>query len=91
MREISSKYITSGPIVNRLKNEPIPDDEPLLLLRGRDLLAPEAMDYYLKLREDRGADPIAQSRLREDIEQMRLWQSQHSDRTRMPDQPGHTA
>lgn len=36
-------------IVNRQSGEPIPDDEPIFILRGRDIHALAALEYYRQL------------------------------------------
>lgn len=43
------KYkIENGKIVNRATNIPVPDDEPLFILRGRDRHAVATLNLYLK-------------------------------------------
>lgn len=39
--------IPDGKLVNRQSGEPIPDDEPVFILRGRDALAVDTLISYL--------------------------------------------
>lgn len=86
MRQIDGKYAVSGPIMNVRKGEVIPEDEPLVLMRGRDRLVPTALDHYWMLRQQAGAETGAQNRLAQTIIEMRQWQDANPGRTRLPDQ-----
>lgn len=90
MQQISRKYQTSGRIINIIKNEAIPQDEPLMLLRGRDRLVPAALEFYLHLRADVTTDNGARVLLADEIAAMRQWQADHPGRTRLPDQGGRS-
>lgn len=51
--KIDGKFsIRAGQIVNTVSGEPIPEDEPLFLLRGRDHNALSAIDAYQDVCED---------------------------------------
>lgn len=44
------KYtVVNGRIANRLSGEPIPDDEPVFILRGKDVHAHQALTAYASL------------------------------------------
>lgn len=60
----------------------IPADEPVFLLRGQDLLAAEAVDFYANKVEAAGGDPQVVKRSRAWANEMRLWPKQ-----KMPDLP----
>lgn len=53
-RDIDSKFAvsTDGEIYKKSNNEFIPDDEPLFLLRGRDILALDLLKEYYRISEE---------------------------------------
>jgi hypothetical protein len=55
----------------------IPVDEPVFLLRGQDLAAPDTLECWANMNEVRGGDPRASALAREWADEMRLWQMQH--------------
>jgi hypothetical protein len=55
MRKLDNKFHLEGEQIIKTSNgEPIPEDEPLFLFRGRDNLALDALDAYLKICIDAG-------------------------------------
>lgn len=59
----------------------IPEDEPVVLLRGQDSLAVEALDYYAELCEQNQAPEVA-AKIRAHVELMKLW-----PKKKIPDLP----
>ncbi len=58
----------------------IPDDEPVFLLRGQDILAPLVLDYYASLVAGMGGDQQIVTKTTLQAHKMRQW-----PRRRMPD------
>jgi len=50
------KYIIEGRVVNRQSGAAIPDDEPVFLLRGRDINAVKTLESYLKIAKASGCN-----------------------------------
>jgi hypothetical protein len=50
----------------------IPEDEPVMIFRGQDALAPYALDAYATMAEIKGLLEIA-TRVREHAARMRAW------------------
>lgn len=84
MRTIGSKYRVTGQIIRTANNTVIPDDEPLMLLRGRDRLLPETLDFYLRLRQQTGMTEDQLSDLKTQIKNIKQWQASHPDRLNTP-------
>lgn len=51
----------------------IPDDEPVFLIRGQDILGPAVVDYWAALAESRGATPNIVEAARKQARRMREW------------------
>ncbi len=86
------KYaISDGKLVNRQSLQPIPEDEPLFILRGRDKLAADAIGFYLiavegaieKAGRIGSASHIRAVELR--LNQFRDFAKAHPDRMHLPD------
>jgi hypothetical protein len=63
----------------------IPDDEPVIVFRGRDRMVPAMLAEYLDLCRKAGSpqrhlDLVAESR-----RQIMEWQGEHRDQSRVPD------
>jgi hypothetical protein len=84
MRQIDSKYKTTGEIF-KYDGTPIPEDEPLILFRGRDRLVPQMLDYYNELRIKAGTSQKNMPLLQKQIEVIKRWQAENPDRTRIPE------
>jgi hypothetical protein len=64
----------------------IPDDEPVFLLRGQDVAAPAAVEFWAnEVERCRGRDDIVAS-AREQARKMREWQRNRM--SKLPDLPG---
>lgn len=63
----------------------IPEDEPVFLLRGQDILAPAIVDAWADMAIERGAAPHIIGAAREQARRMREWGFAHS--AKVPDMP----
>lgn len=84
MRQIDVKYKTSGDIT-KLDGTPVPDDEPLMLFRGRDKLLLELLNRYAELCRDNGSPPEQLEKLQKQVDTIKTWQAAHPDRLKIPD------
>jgi hypothetical protein len=76
------KYgIRDNQLFNRASNEHIPLDEPVFILRARDMRAGQAMSYYMALFEPGDHRVAVESRLRD----FAMFASAHPDRMKWPD------
>lgn len=84
MRRIDGKYQTDGTLT---KNDgtPIPDDEPLMLFRGKDQLLPDVVEYYADMCEAAGSPEEHVQTLREKADNIRAWQNDNPDSAKIPD------
>ncbi len=75
------KYeIKNGKIHNRQSGEQIPDDEPVFILRARDIHAAELIVLYSR----EVADPKHQEAVRMRAAQFNNWASLHPTRMKAP-------
>jgi hypothetical protein len=90
MKDIDSKYATDGTyLYNKVSGEVLPEDEPLFLLRARDILAVDAIQHYLNLCN---ANKCVESHLLGVIEVLRRFENfqvEHPDRMKQPGITGH--
>jgi hypothetical protein len=70
-------------IVN-LKGEPIPDDEPLFLLRGRDELAVSLLSEYLTLAKITDCTEYHIDGVKQIIERFMEFAAKHPERMKQP-------
>lgn len=63
----------------------IPDDEPVFLLRGQDILATETLEHYIIRLKAMGGDPRILALLEEHLTKMAKWSMDHS--SKLPDLP----
>ena len=63
----------------------IPEDEPVFLLRGQDIVAPVVVVVWADLAEAEGANQTIIGHAREHAELMRTWQKEHG--SKIPDMP----
>lgn len=61
----------------------IPDDEPVFLIRGKDIVGPEAVAYYAGLAEKAGADPELVGAVLAHAGRMKEWQAKNG--AKVPD------
>ena len=62
----------------------IPDDEPVLLIRGQDLAAIPAGEAWCKAARELGADESLVAAVEQHLELIRAWQTEHA---KVPDAP----
>ena len=68
------------------EGDPIPDDEPVLVIRAQDQLAVEAMDWYLGRYEvQQGATAEVRDRLLAHRAELVRWRNENSDRIKVAD------
>lgn len=80
---ISEKY---GKVtVEHEPGNPFGEDEPVFLLRARDILSEPVLNEYLKLSFTFGASEEQQERVKEVIEAFDTWQKEHALLLKVPD------
>jgi hypothetical protein len=84
MRQIDGKYQTSGDIT-KLDGTPIPEDEPLILFRGKDKLLPGLLESYKKLCQDAGSPQEQIDAVEKRNEIIKAWQAANPDKIKIPD------
>lgn len=69
------------------REDGIPDDEPVFLLRGQDRHAPATLRYWADRVEQAGGDPSLAAGAREQAERMQAWQdSRGAKEPNLPDE-----
>jgi hypothetical protein len=63
----------------------IPQDEPVFLIRGQDMVGPSAVETWALLADMAGADASIVAAARAQVERMREWQ--RSGNYKVPDMP----
>lgn len=77
------KYkIENGKLVNRQSGEQIPDDEPVFVLRARDIHATAVLYFYS---QQNGHDAIHKQAIEKRLAQFHRFAGQHPDRMKQPD------
>ena len=71
-------------IVKLSNGEPIPDDEPLFLLRGRDRLAIRTLRFYHDESREDGCNDYHFSALDPAVETFRKFAQEHPERMKQP-------
>lgn len=79
------KYKIKGQIINRETGQPIPDDEPVFILRARDVTAVSTLTAYHKNAGDAGSPPEHLLAVEKRIEQFKKFSEEHPDRMKKPD------
>lgn len=77
------------PDYNRIQDPAglIPEDEPVLLLRGQDRAAPATVRYWADEAEALGADPEICEAARKQASAMEAWQDHAPGVSKVPDLP----
>lgn len=73
-----------GQIVKRTTGEPIPDDEPIFILRGRDRLAFHAISAYKNLAHDDRCSDYHMKGIAEALTAFAKFKAEHEDRMKQP-------
>lgn len=77
------KYdIRGGKLVNRQSGQPIPDDEPVFILRARDRRAAQAIQHYA-IACNGNPDHFQAIAMR--LAQFSNWATEHPERMKEPD------
>lgn len=63
----------------------IPEDEPVFLIRGQDVVAPEVVEFWATKAHEAGVDSRMVSAARQHASRMRIWQAEHW--SKIPDLP----
>ena len=63
----------------------IPDDEPVFILRAKDITAPEVVRYWCDVQEREGGDPVVAACIRRFSVEMEAYGQEHG--AKMPDTP----
>ncbi len=85
-RDIDSKFAVSkdGKIYKKSNDEIVPDDEPLFLLRGRDITAITQLEIYRAISRLIGCNAYHFEKLEETLNSFRLFSMNHPKRMKMP-------
>lgn len=73
-------------IIHRQDGSVVPDDEPVMLLRGKDEVALRAIAYYVQIMESYPDSSLARDHAataRERLDTIKTWQKMNPDRTGM--------
>lgn len=61
----------------------IPDNEPVFLIRGQDVVAPDVVEFWATKAHEVGADSRMVEAARQQASRMRQWQAEHG--SKIPD------
>lgn len=85
MRHVNSMFhIENERLIKTSNNEPVPEDEPIVILRGRDRLALPALLHYRTLAKQDGCTDWFMERLDPPIEEFIKFREEHWDRMKQP-------
>lgn len=65
----------------------IPDDEPVVFIRGQDALAVSTAEAWIRLAEAAGVDGALVAAVREHAQRIADWQFENSEKVKVPDAP----
>lgn len=84
MRRIDAKFRIEGDQILNAANEPIPEDEPLFLLRARDYLALPTLRYYQGACRMDGCTDYQNNGIQAAIEAFQDFNREHPERMKQP-------
>jgi hypothetical protein len=85
MRKINKHFHIEGEQIIKTSNgQPIPADEPVFILRGRDKLAMNTLWDYWDLADDDGCTEDFKARVREYIAEFEEFASKNPERMKQP-------
>jgi len=61
----------------------IPEDEPVFLIRGQDVLGPVTLEFWANKLKQRGGDPKMEKMVRDHADAMMDWQNKNT--CKLPD------
>lgn len=73
-----------GHLVKSSNGQRVPDDEPVVILRGRDRLALRTLEYYEKLAEEDGCTQWFLEKLDPPIQAFAKFADEHPERMKQP-------
>ena len=79
------KYKIKGRIINRESGEPIPDDEPVFILRGKDAAAVATLMFYLSEAKKAGSPVEHLQAVQKRIDQFQGFAGKNPERVKSPD------
>ena len=65
--------------------EPLPEDEPCFVLRGRDAFTPDIVKAYYDIAERNGAQPEFLASVDANLARIQEWQWQNAHKVKYPD------
>jgi len=71
-------------LIKRSNNDPVPEDEPIFILRARDHLAVPTLLTYLKFSKLDGCNDFHMEGLEQQIALFDDWTRDHKDRMKQP-------
>lgn len=85
MRKLDSKFHIEGDMIVKTSNgDVIPEDEPVFLLRARDILAISLLRCYSELSHVAGCNSYHFDKLSETIDDFKRFQALHPGRMKQP-------
>lgn len=66
-------------------NGKIPADEPVFVIRAKDVSAPRVVAYWARINRRLGADPVMCDAVEAWSESLARWQQQHPEQVKVPD------
>jgi hypothetical protein len=73
-----------------LEHGHIPDDEPVMVFRGRDLLLPKLIGLYWNLCQQAGSPQAHLDLVSTRHDEIDAWQDEHPDQVQVPASKGYT-
>lgn len=78
-------HIADGQLIKTSNGQPVPDEEPVFILRARDALAITTLEVYKQLAEEDGTVPEEHiNGVQEKIDAFRQFRVQYYDRIKAP-------
>lgn len=79
------KYNIPGPITKKSDGEAIPEDEPVVLFRGKDKLLPSLLLHYLRLCITEESGTIHADMISKLVDRVVQWQHENPELCKIPD------
>jgi hypothetical protein len=84
--EIDGKYrVNGGGSIVKENGDPLPQDEPRMLFRGKDKLLPQLLEHYKQLCQEAGSPSEQIEGIQERLNIIKDWQSKNPDKVKVPD------
>ena len=85
MNKVNSRFhIENGRLIKTSNGEPIPQEEPVIILRGRDHLALPLMEHYREMCVKDGCNDYFLEEVDKSIEEFRQFKIQYYNRMKQP-------